>query len=84
MAPVVPWQERIESPRYLARQVLDNEKATRREDPAEDPGQEEHEKEHGTVFPLRPRILTIPSMNGVFAHNGAMPRARRRRRLASR
>ena len=48
-------------------EVLEGERATRREDRAEDPDQEGHEKAHGAAILPRPRMLTIPRVYEVFA-----------------
>ncbi len=48
-------------------EVLEGERATRREDRAEDPDQKAHEKAHGSAILPRPRVLTIPCAYEVFA-----------------
>jgi Cysteine-rich CPXCG len=48
-------------------EVLEGERATRREDRAEDPDQKGHEKAHGAAILPQPRMLTIPRAYEVFA-----------------
>ena len=52
-------------------EVLEGERATRREDRAEDPDQKGHEKAHGAAILPRPRMLTISCAYGVFADYAA-------------
>ena len=55
------------TPLTAAHQILEGERATRRENRAEDPDQKGHGKAHGSAILPRPRMLTSPRADEVFA-----------------